>query len=90
MTYRSRTEITIQILEVVNGCDDEKKGITQYKLMSKLFLSHEQMKEYLVLLIEDDMLSYEPTMRTFKATEKGLEFLQTYNQIDKMLKEKQI
>jgi predicted transcriptional regulator len=90
MTNRNRTEIAIQILEVVSGCDHGDKGITQTKLISKLFLTHEQIKEYLMLLIEDDLLSYDSTMNTFKTTEKGLTFLQAYNQIDKILKEQQI
>jgi predicted transcriptional regulator len=85
---RSPTEITIQILEVVIGYQDNE-GLTQTNLMNKLFLSHEQMKEYLILLIEDDLLSYDSTMSTFKTTAKGLTFLQAYNQIDKMLKEQQ-
>jgi predicted transcriptional regulator len=85
---RSPTEITIQILEVVNGYQDNE-GLTQTNLMNKLFLSHEQMNEYVMLLIEDDLLSYDSTMRTFKTTAKGLTFLQAYNQIDKMLKEQQ-
>ena len=88
---RSPTEITIQILEVVNGYDyNNNEGLTQTMLMSKLFLSYEQMKEYLMLLIEDDLLSYDSTMSTFKTTEKGLTFLQAYNQIDKILREQQI
>ena len=87
---RSPTEITIQILEVINGYDNNNEGLTQTMLMSKLFLSHEQMKEYLMILIEDDLLSYDSTMRTFKITEKGLTFLQAYNQIDQTLKEQQI
>jgi predicted transcriptional regulator len=85
---RSPTEITIQILDVVNGYQDNE-GLTQTNLMNKLFLSHEQMKEYLILLIEDDLLSYDSRMSTFKTTAKGLTFLQAYNQIDKMLKEQQ-
>jgi len=91
MTNRNRTEIIIQILEVVNSYDDDNnnEGLTRTHLMNKLFLSHEQMKEYFMLLIEDDLLSYDSTMRTFKTTEKGLTFLQAYNQIDKMLKEQQ-
>ncbi len=87
MTSRNRTEITIQILEVVNGYDDNNKGITQTELMSKLFLSHEQMKAYLALLIEDDLLSYDSTMRKFKTTNKGVTFLEAYKRIDQMLKE---
>jgi predicted transcriptional regulator len=92
VTNRSPTEITIQILEVVNGYDDgnNNEGLTQTTLMSKLFLSHEQMKEYLMLLIEDDLLSYDSTMSTFKITEKGFTFLQSYNRIDQILKEHDI
>ena len=90
---RSRTEKTIQILEVVNGYHDDdnnNEGITQATLMSKLFLGYEQMKEYLMRLIEDDLLSYDTTMSTFKITEKGRTFLQAYNQIDQILKEHKI
>jgi predicted transcriptional regulator len=92
MTNRNRTEIIIQILEVVNCYDDggDNEGVTQTTLMNKLFLSHEQMKKYLMLLIEDDLLSYDSTMRTFKTTEKGFTFLQGFNQIDKILREQQI
>jgi predicted transcriptional regulator len=88
---RSPTEITIQILEVAIGYqgNDDNEGLTQTNLMNKLFLSHEQMKKYVMLLIEDDLLSYDSTMSTFKITAKGLTFLQAYDQIDKMLKEHQ-
>jgi predicted transcriptional regulator len=88
---RSVTEITVQILEAVNGYDnDDNEGITLTNIMTKIFLSHEQTKEYLMLLIEDDLLSYDSTMRTYKTTEKGLTFLQAYNQIDQTLKKQQI
>ena len=88
---RSVTEITVQILEAVNGYyNDDNEGITLTNIMTQIFLSHEQTKEYLMLLIEDDLLSYDSTMRTYKTTEKGLTFLQAYNQIDQTLKEQQI
>ncbi len=91
VTNRSPTEKTIQILEVVNGYDDnDNEGLTQTTLMSKLFLSHEQTKEYLMRLIEDDLLSYDSTTTTFKTTEKGRTFLQAYNKIDQILKEHEI
>lgn len=73
----------------MNECDHDE-GITQTKLMSKLFLDHAQLKDYLVFLIGNDLLSYDPNMRRFKITEKGLMFLQAYNQIDKMLKKQHI
>jgi predicted transcriptional regulator len=78
MANRTLTEITIQTLEVVNGYGDNE-GVSLTNIMINLFLSHEQTKEYLMLLIEDDLLSYDSTMRTFKTSEKGLTFLQSYN-----------
>jgi predicted transcriptional regulator len=91
VTNRSPTEKTVQILEVVNGYDDNyNEGLTQTTLMSKLFLSHEQTKEYLMRLIEDDLLSYDSTTTTFKTTEKGRTFLQAYNKIDQVLKEHEL
>ena len=89
MANRSLTEITIHILEVVKGYGDNE-GLSLTNIMNKLFLSHEQTKEYLMLLIEDDLLSYDSTMRTFRTTEKGLTFLQSYNKIDQALKEQEI
>lgn len=89
MANRSLTEITIHILEVVKGYGDNE-GLSLTNIMNKLFLSHEQTKEYLMLLIEDDLLSYDSTMRTFKTTEKGLTFLQSYNKMDQALKEQEI
>lgn len=89
MANRSLTEITIHILEVVKGYGDNE-GLSLTNIMNKLFLSHEQTKEYLMLLIEDDLLSYDSTMRTYKTTEKGLTFLQSYNKIDQALKEQEI
>jgi hypothetical protein len=43
-----------------------------------------------MLPIEDDLLSYDSTMRTFKTIEKGLTFLQSYNKIDQALKQQEI
>lgn len=77
MINRSRNEIINQILETANDGDDG--GATKTKIMYKVFLSHDKLQEYLMLLIESDLLSYDSTTRTFKTTEKGLTFLQAYN-----------
>jgi predicted transcriptional regulator len=83
MGYRSRTEIISQILDTANG------GITKTKLMYKVFLSHDQLKEYLAVLTQSDLLIYDFVSRTFMTTEKGLRFLNLYNQIDKLMKEEE-
>jgi predicted transcriptional regulator len=75
MKYRSRTDITAQILEAANG------GVTKTKIMYKAFLSYAQLKEYLTVLIENGLLEYIEGEQIYKTTEKGNRFLKIYNQI---------
>jgi predicted transcriptional regulator len=81
MTNRSRTEIMSKILKDANG-----GGATQTKIMYSVFLSYNQLKEYLMVLTQSHLLSYDLNTRTFKTTEKGLRFLEAYNQMDDMMK----
>jgi predicted transcriptional regulator len=80
--YRSRTEIISQILEIANG-----GGATKSKIMYKALLDYDQLKEYLMLLAKGDLLHYDFLTRTFKTTEKGLKFLNFYNQIERLMNE---
>jgi predicted transcriptional regulator len=75
MKYRSRTDITAQILEAANG------GVTKTKIMYKAFLSYAQLKEYLTVLIENGLLEYIEGEQIYRTTEKGNRFLKIYNQI---------
>ena len=84
MKYRSRIDIISQILDAANGC-----GATRGRMVYKAFLNYDQLQDYTMLLIENDLLHYDSTMRTFKTTEKGLRFLQVYNEISSMAKEEQ-
>jgi predicted transcriptional regulator len=79
MKYRSRTDITVLILEAANG------GATKTKIMYKSFLSYAQLKEYLTMLLENELLEYEEATQTFRTTEKGLHLLQLYNKIDSLM-----
>jgi predicted transcriptional regulator len=79
MKYRSRTEIVGNILEAANG------GATKTKIMYKAFLSYVQLKEYLSILIENNLLEYINGTRIFKTTEKGLNFLKMNNEIGELL-----
>ncbi len=81
MKYRSRIDIISQILEVANG-----GGVTKTNIMYKVFLSYAQMKEYLTIVTESDLLRYDTDTQTFKTTEKGLRFLKTYNQMGDEMK----
>jgi predicted transcriptional regulator len=79
MKYRSRTEIVAMILDSVNG------GATKTKMMYKAFLSYHQLKEYLLMLIENDLIEYLNGTQTFRTTEKGLKFLKMPNEIGELL-----
>ena len=79
MKYRSRTEITVLILEAANG------GATKTKIMYKSFLSYAQLKEYFSMLIENALIEYEGTIHMYRTTEKGLRLLKIYNQIEELI-----
>jgi predicted transcriptional regulator len=79
MKYRSRTEIVGNILDAANG------GATKTKIMYKAFLSYVQLKEYLSVLIENNLLEYLDGTHKFKTTEKGLNFLKMHNEIEELL-----
>jgi predicted transcriptional regulator len=81
MRYRSRTEIISQILETANG-----GRATKTKILYKAFLSHAQLKDYLTILTDSDLLRYDLDRQTFKTTEKGLRFLEIYKRIDDVVK----
>ncbi|HEX5981809.1 MAG TPA: winged helix-turn-helix domain-containing protein [Nitrososphaeraceae archaeon] len=79
MKYRSRTEIVGDILEAANG------GATKTKIMYKAFLSYGQLKEYLSVLIENNLIEYIDGTHKFKTTEKGLNYLKMHNEIGELL-----
>ena len=79
MKYRSRTEIVATILKAADG------GTTKTKIMYKAFLSYAQLREYLSVLIENNLLEYLEGSQTYKTTEKGLNFLKIHNEIGELL-----
>ena len=78
--YRSKNDIIASILEVANG---NRVRITQIQF--KAYLSYTLLKEYLVLLLETDLLEYIEGERAFKTTPKGMQFLHTHNQMSEMI-----
>ena len=80
MKYRSRTEIVSMILEAANG------GATKTKIMYKAFLSYAQLKEYLSVLIENNLLEYLEGSQVYKTNEKGFNLLKMHNEIGELLK----
>ena len=79
MKYRSRTEIVSNILNAANG------GATRTKIMYKAFLSYSQLKEYLSILVENNLLESQEGTQIYKTTEKGLNLIKMYNEIRELL-----
>ena len=79
MGNRSRTEIVAMILDAANG------GATKTKIMYIAFLSYAQLKEYLSVLIENNLLEYLDGTHKFKTTEKGINYLRMNNEIGELL-----
>ncbi len=79
MKNRSRTEIVSNILEAANG------GVTKTKIMYKSFLSYNQLREYLSILIENNLIEYLDGTQTYKTTEKGLNLLKMHNEMAELL-----
>ena len=79
MKYRSRTEIVSMILEAANG------GATKTRIMYKAFLSYAQLKEYLSVLIQNNLMEYLEGSQSYKTTEKGLNLLKMHNEIGELL-----
>ena len=79
MNYRSRTEIVSMILDVANG------GATKTKIMYKAMLSYNKLKNYLYVMIENNLLEYLDGTHEFKTTEKGLNYLNIHNESRKLL-----
>ena len=76
MRYRDRNEIIAQILESANG-----NRIRLTKIMYDVYLSHGLTKEYVRLLIEKGLMEYLDGERTFKTTDKGMNFLRIHYKV---------
>ena len=80
MGNRSRTEIVAMILDAAN-----EGGETKTKIMYFPFLSYNQLKEYLSVLVENNLIEYLEGANKFKTTEKGLFFMKMHNEIGELL-----
>ena len=81
--YRSRTDIVAQILQAAN---DHSDGASKARIMYYgVFLSYTQLKEYLAILIQNGLLEYRDRTQTYKTPEKGLKFLNIYEQIKQLV-----
>jgi predicted transcriptional regulator len=79
MKYRSRMDIIATILE------SARKGASKTKLMYGAYLSYSQLKEYLAFLQNRNLLSLDEKTQTLWPTDRGLHFLNVYDEVRDMI-----
>ena len=77
--YRSRTEILYSILEATNG------GASKTRIMYRAFLSYAQLQSYLIVLLDNGLVSYDQTKQIYNVTEKGIRFAKLCDQAGELI-----
>jgi predicted transcriptional regulator len=83
---RSRRDRLLIIAEILNIA---RRGSLKTRIMYTGNLSFAQLKEYLTLLMDFNLLEVaKKSQRTvYKTTDKGLQYLQSYEEIRELLRE---
>ena len=78
--HRCRSEIIAAILEVANG-----NRVRTTEIQFKTYLSYNLLKEYIIMLLEKDLLEYLEGERSFKTTPKGIQLLHVCNDMEELM-----
>jgi predicted transcriptional regulator len=62
-----------------------QRGALKTQLMYGAFISHPQLKDYLILLMERDLLDYNNEDNVYTITDSGNRFLKMYKEVDSMV-----
>lgn len=82
MVYRNRFEIQATILEAAG------RGASKTRVMYNSTVSHFQLCSYLKDLLEMGLIEYDSSIRLYRTTTKGYDFLDSYKQLNGMLGER--
>ncbi|MFL6394073.1 MAG: winged helix-turn-helix domain-containing protein [Nitrososphaeraceae archaeon] len=77
MKHRSKVEIIADMLETIMA----DSSMSSSKIMYKAFLSYKQLKEYVPLLLQNELIKHGEKDRTFTITDKGVYYLEMYNNL---------
>src|ERR687886_633505 len=82
MDSRTADETIASILHAAIG------GVTKTTIMYKSFITYDQLNEYLSLLVEKGLISYQEGEKLYRTTDKGISFVQANkkpNEFNKIL-----
>jgi predicted transcriptional regulator len=80
LKHRTKEEITALILEAITHTN----RATQTIIMYKSYLTHVQLKQFLSSLTEKGIIEYHKEDRLYTITDKGIHFLDVYNQLNQL------
>ena len=80
MKNRSRTDIIADILRA------SLKGTNKTKLMYRSFLSYQQFKSYLEILVSRGLIEYDKKSDTYSTSAKGKAFLETLDALNEAIR----
>lgn len=66
-------------MQILLSTLSSSEGVTKNHIIRKACLSPTQIKGYIPLVIQNDLLEYNPDFRTFRLTEKGMKLIKLYN-----------
>jgi len=76
------------IISLILESADQGSSKNKAKIMYKTILANPELKDVVTILTAHGFLSYDDTSQTFRTTEKGLQFLDKYNQAVREIEEK--
>ncbi len=79
MQYRSREDIVAAILDIA------KDSVIRTRIMYRALLSYPQLVSYLNLLLDNNLLEHNTSDNTYRTTKRGIQFLDMYYALDKMI-----
>jgi predicted transcriptional regulator len=79
MKYRSVPEIVDSILNSLGN------GATRTQIMYKAYISFGAFNEYMSLMLERNLVSYEKDIRRYKRTEKGVRYMNDFDMLNNAL-----
>jgi predicted transcriptional regulator len=78
---RSESEKISDILRSVRN----RPGTRVTQIMFEICIPHNQLKEYLVMMIQNKLIVYSKEEKIFRITDYGMHVLKLYDEMDKLL-----
>jgi predicted transcriptional regulator len=70
--------IIATILEIIQTTGG---GVSMIRIMNRTRLAFQQLDEYLLLMVMNDLIIYDRATKTYSITKKGVDFLKAYTQV---------